>query len=74
MLYDSNKLSESGAYPLEHRGMPVSSPINYSGIVNNPGYQYRSARITDMGVTEMDSYNSRLYEGTVRASFEVIFS
>jgi hypothetical protein len=74
MLYDSNKLSESGAYPLDHRGMPVSSPINYSGIVNNPGYQYRSARITDMGVTEMDSYNSRLYEGTVRASFEVIFS
>jgi len=74
MLYDSNKLAESGVFPLDYRGMPVASPINYSGLVNNPGYQYQSARITDMGVSEMDSYNSRLYEGTVRASFEVIFS
>ena len=74
MLYDSNKLADSGAYPLDFRGMVIAPENNYSGLVTTPGYQYTSARITDMGVTEMESYNSRLYEGTVRASFEVILS
>ena len=74
MLYDSNKLADSGAYPLDFRGMVIAPQNNYSGLVTTPGYQYTSARITDMGVTEMESYNSRLYEGTVRASFEVILS
>ena len=74
MLYDSNKLADANAFPLDYRGMVVNSGNNYSGIVNNTAYQYTTARITDMGVTEMESYNSRLYEGTVRASFEVILT
>lgn len=74
MLYDSDKIAESGAFPLDYRGSVVNSGNNYSGIVNNTAYQYTTARITKMGITEMDSYNSRLYEGTVRASFEVIFT
>jgi len=74
MLYDSNKLADSGAYPLDFRGMVVAPENNYSGLVNTTGYQFTSARITDMGVSEMESYNSMLHEGTVRASFEVILS
>jgi hypothetical protein len=74
MLYDSDKLADAGAFPLDYRGMVVDASNNYSGIVNTASYQYTSARITDMAVTEMESYNSRLYEGTVRATFEVIFS
>ena len=74
MLYDSDKLADAAAFALDYRGMVVDASNNYSGIVNNAAYQYTSARIIDMGVTEMESYNSRLYEGTVRASFEVIFS
>jgi len=74
MLYDSDKLAGAGAFPLDYRGMAVAPQYTYSGIVNTSAYQFTSARITDMGVTEMESYNSRLYEGTVRASFEVIFA
>ncbi len=74
MLYDSNKLADSGAYPLDFRGMVVAPENNYSGLVSTAGYQFTSARITDMGVTEMESYNSMLHEGTVRASFEVILT
>ena len=74
MLYDSNKLADSGAYPLDFRGMVVAPENNYSGLVSTDGYQFTSARITDMGVTEMESYNSMLHEGTVRASFEVILT
>jgi len=74
MLYDSDKIADSDAFPLDYRGAVVNPSNNYSGIVNNASYQYTTARITDMAVTEMESYNSRLYEGTVRASFEVISS
>ena len=74
MLYDSTKVADSEAYPLDYRGMVIAPDNNYSGLVNNTDYQFTTARITNMGVTEMESYNSRLYEGTVRASFEVIFS
>ena len=74
MLYDSDKIADSDAFPLDFRGMVVNPENNYSGIVNNTSYQYGTARITNMGVTEMESYNSRLYEGTVRASFEVILT
>ena len=72
MLYDSDKLADNAAFPLDYRGSVVNSANNYSGIVNNTNYQYTTARITSMNITEMESYNSRLYEGTVRASFEVI--
>ena len=74
MLYDSDKIAESGAFPLDYRGMVIDAGNTYSGIVNTQAYQYTSARITDVAVTEMESYNARLHEGTVRASFEVIFS
>jgi len=73
MLYDSSKLADANAYPLDYRGMVVASENNYSGLVNNADYQFTRARITKMGITEMESYNSRLHEGTIRASFEVIF-
>jgi len=74
MLYDSEAIADSGAFPLDFRGMRVAPINNYSGIVNNTAYQYTTARIKEVAVSEMDSLNSRLYQGTVRASFEVIFA
>ena len=74
MLYDSDKIADANAFPLDFRGSVVNSGNNYSEIVNNTTYQYTTARITDVAVTEMESYNSRLHEGTVRASFELIFT
>ncbi len=74
MLYSSTKVADAEAYPLDYRGMVIAPQYNYSGLVNNSDYQLASARITKMSVTEMESYNSRLHEGTVRASFEVILS
>ena len=71
-LYNSNTVASSGEFPLDYRGMSVASPNNYDDIVNIPEYQYLFTRMTDMTITEMDSYNSRLHEGTVRATFEVV--
>jgi len=71
-LFNSNTVAESGVYPLDYRGMVVSSPKNYDDIVETPQYRYLLARLTDVVITEMDSYTQRLHEGTVRATFEVV--
>jgi hypothetical protein len=71
-LFKTDTLIESGAYPLDYRGMKVASPLNYNNVVNIPQYRYLLARMTDMSITEMESYDARLHEGTVRATLEVV--
>ena len=52
----------------------VGSPSStYSGIVNDPGLQGNLCRFNNVIVTEMESYNNRLHEGTIRVTFETIF-
>ena len=71
-LFKTDTLIESGAYPLDYRGMKVASPLNYNNVVNTPQYRYLLARMTYMSITEMESYDARLHEGTVRATLEVV--
>ena len=71
-LFKTDNLILSGAYPLDYRGMKVNSPLNYDDVVNTSQYRYLLAKITDMNITEMESYDPRLHEGTVRATFEVV--
>lgn len=71
-LFNSNTLVSSGVYPLDYRGMRVTSPLNYDDIVNTAEYRYISARLIDMSITEMESHDARLHEGTVRATLEVV--
>ncbi len=71
-LYNSNTVASSGAFPLDFRGMTIANPNNYDDIVTDENYRYLLARMVDMNVTEMQSYNSRLHEATVRATFEVV--
>ena len=52
--------------------MTVANPNNYDDIVTDEDYRYLLARMVDMNVTEMQSYNSRLHEATIRATFEVV--
>jgi len=72
LLYDNNTMLDSGVFSLDHRGMRVSSPTMYPDLVRD--YQYNKARFFNMVVTEMHSYNSRLHEGIVRATFEIIIA
>jgi len=72
MLYDTDKVISGNVFPLDYRGMVVSPTSTYDAIVNNKNYHFTQCRITDMGVSEIQSFNTRLHEGTVRASLEVI--
>ena len=72
-LYDTDKIAEADVFPLDFRGMVVSTTSTYDALVNDDAYKFKTCRIIDMGITEMESYNTRLHEGTVRASLELVF-
>ena len=69
MMYDNNTVAQSGAYPLDYRGMLVDSSKTYPCLAED--YAYKSMRFFNCIVTEMNTINSRLYQGTVRATFEL---
>jgi len=70
MMYDNNTVAQSGAYPLDFRGMLVDSSKTYPCLAND--YPYKSMRFFNAIVTEMNTINSRLYQGTIRATFELV--
>ena len=69
MMYDNNTVAQSGAYPLDFRGMLVDGSKTYPCLADD--YPYKSMRFFNCIVTEMNTINSRLYQGTVRATFEL---
>jgi len=71
-MYDNNTVASSGVYSLDHRGMVVNNPTMYPDLVNK--YSYKMARFYNMVVMEMNSYSSRLHQGTVRATFEIVIA
>jgi hypothetical protein len=71
-LYDTNKIADANVFPLDFRGMVVSPTSTYAALICDDAYKFTTCRIVDMGITEMESYNTRLHEGTVRASLELI--
>ena len=70
MMYDNNTVAQSGAYPLDYRGMLVDSSKTYPCLVTD--YPYKYMRFYSAIVTEMNTINSRLYQGTVRVTFELV--
>ena len=70
MMYNNNTVAQSGAYPLDYRGMLVDSSKTYPCLASD--YAYKHMRFLNCIVTEMNTINSRLYQGTVRATFELV--
>lgn len=70
MMYDNNTVAQSGAYPLDYRGMVIDDSKNYPCLAAE--YPFKHMRFFNCIVTEMNTLNSRLYQGTVRATFELV--
>ena len=70
MMYDNNTVAQSGAYPLDYRGMLVDSTKTYPCLAND--YPFKYMRFYNVIVTEMQTINSRLYQGTIRVTFELV--
>ena len=71
-LYDTDAIAEANVFPLDFRGMVGSTTSTYDALVNAEAYKFRTARRKNMNITEMESYNITLHEGSVRATLELI--
>ena len=68
--FDSNKIANSGAFPLNHLGVPVSGALRYPDLVQN--YYRSKLRLKNSIVQGMDIINSNFYAGIVRMTAESI--
>tara|TARA_R110000868_G_scaffold380675_2_gene646693 strand:+ start:2221 stop:3183 length:963 start_codon:yes stop_codon:yes gene_type:complete len=70
-LFDNDTLAESGVFPLDYRGVPVSGALRYPDIVDNHD-SGKDAMFTNSVVQGMELVNSRFYAGIVRSTLETI--
>jgi len=74
-LLDNDAIAAANDYPLDHRGEIVDSTKTYPVLSDlNTGYPSHLCRFTRTDVSEVQSLNSRLYEGVVRMTCEVIIN
>lgn len=69
-MFDSNKIAQSGAFPLDYMGVPVSGALRYPDLVLN--YTKGSLRLKNSSVQGMELINSNFYAGIVRLTAESI--
>lgn len=68
--YDLNKLSASGEFPIDYRGVPVSGAKLYPYLVDN--YQGDQIRIVDSKFDSIYSLTPNIHIGTVKITTECI--
>lgn len=71
-LYNNDLVAQSGAYPLDYRGMVIDRSKTYP--ILSRDYRDKMIRFYNVIVTEMQTVHSRLYMGSVRVTFELIHS
>jgi hypothetical protein len=70
-LFDSNKIYQSGAFPIDYRGVPVSGALRYPDIVSS--YFGGNVRLTESSMQQMIKFDTDgLFGGIVRVTTEGI--
>lgn len=70
LMFDSNAIANSGDFPLDYRGVPVSGALRYPDLINK--YCRGALRLKNSSVQGMDLINSNFYAGIVRLTAETI--
>jgi hypothetical protein len=70
LMFDSNKIADSGAFPINSLGYPVSGALRYPELVE--AYKCESFLMKDVNVQAIDMINSNLHSGVVRITTELI--
>jgi hypothetical protein len=68
--FDSNRIADSGAFPLDYNGVPVSGALRYPELVDY--YRGERLRFQNSIVQGMELINSNFYAGIVRTTVETI--
>jgi hypothetical protein len=69
-MFDSNKIADSGIFPINSLGYPVSGALRYPELIKE--YDGECFRIKDVNVQAIDMINSNLHAGVVRITTELI--
>lgn len=70
--FDSNRIADSGAFPLDYNGVPVSGALRYPELVDY--YRGERLRFQNSIVQGMELINSNFYAGIVRTTVETIYT
>ncbi len=71
-LFNNNNIANSGAFPVDYRGVPVSGALRYPDLIDS--YQSNHMRFTNFTVQGMEIINSNFSAGIARCTVEVIKS
>lgn len=69
-LYNSNDIAQSGAWPLDYRGMVTGSNM-YPDLVSSSGYRWKKVKFTNSIISDTITVSPKLYTGIVKTSMEV---
>jgi len=69
-LYDTNKVTKSGVYPLNHDGSINENGLEYPELTRE--YFWNKTYLKDINILEMESRNKNLYWCTLRLTSETI--
>lgn len=69
-LYDTNKVTKSGVYPLNHDGSINKNGFEYPELTRE--YFWNKTYLKDINILEMESRNKNLYWCTLRLTSETI--
>lgn len=70
LMFNSNTVANSGDFPIDYRGIPVSGALRYPDLLNK--YANNRIRFKNAIVQGMDLINTNFYAGIVRITAEVI--
>jgi hypothetical protein len=68
--FDSNRIADSGDFPLDYNGVPVSGALRYPELVDH--YRGERLRFENSIVQGMELINTNFYSGIVRTTVETI--
>lgn len=68
-MYDLNEISDSGKFPLDYRGVPISGAFRYPDLATH--FEGKGLRLFDIRLESMYSLGS-LFIGTLKCNTEVI--
>jgi hypothetical protein len=71
-LFNTNTIAQGRIFPIDYRGTRVNN-LNYPDLVSETGYRWKKCNFTKTNMAEVESINSRLFEGVVRTTLEVVF-
>lgn len=72
LMFNSNTIANSGDFPLDYAGIPVSGALRYPDLIQK--YAFNRIRLKNANVQGMDLINTNFYAGIVRLTAEIINS